>query len=321
MNFLQNYSNIIEQEINKLDLPLQPKNLYDPLRYFLKLGGKRIRPVLTFLAAEMFKANEKDTKYAALTIELFHNFTLIHDDIMDNAPLRRNQATVHEHWNSNIAILAGDVLFAKAYEILGHCNSSNLNDLFSVFSRTAREVCEGQQMDMDFENRKDVSEKEYIEMIRLKTSVLLGCALEMGAILGNANSEERNAIYHFGVHLGISFQIQDDILDLFGSPEKVGKQLGGDVISNKKTLLSISAKSRAGAYDYNALFELESERNHEIKVKSIKKIFESLSAREYCEEKMKAHFEKALEYLNRIPSHHSKQQLLQLANYLISREY
>jgi len=321
MIFLQNYNNIVEQEINRLDLPIEPKNLYDPINYFLKLGGKRIRPVLTLLAAEMFNANEKDAKSAALAVELFHNFTLIHDDIMDNAPLRRNQATVHENWNTNIAILSGDVLFVKAYEVLGKCNSCFLQDLFSVFSRTAREVCEGQQMDMDFENRVDVNEAEYIEMIRLKTSVLLGCALEMGAILGNANADERKAIFQFGVHLGIAFQIQDDILDLFGSPDKVGKQPGGDVICNKKTLLSIAAKARAGAIDKNILFELENERNLELKVKSVKKIFENLGAREYCEEKMNQHYDKALNHLESISSIFSKNQLKQLANYLILREF
>jgi geranylgeranyl diphosphate synthase type II len=321
MIFLQNYNNIIEQEINQLDLPIQPENLYGPIRYFLNIGGKRIRPILTFLAAEMFKAHEEETKYAALAVELFHNFTLIHDDIMDNAPLRRNQSTVHENWNTNIAILSGDVLFVKAYEILGKCNPNVLKDLFSVFSTTAREVCEGQQMDMDFENRMDVNESEYIEMIRLKTSVLLGCALEMGAILGHANSEERNAINQFGVHLGIAFQIQDDILDLFGTPEKVGKQLGGDVICNKKTLLSITAKTRADAYDYNTLFELENEINHDLKVRSIRKIYENLGVREYCEFKMKEHYEKALDNLDKIPTKYPKDELKKIAHFLIARDY
>jgi geranylgeranyl diphosphate synthase type II len=321
MIFLKGYSDSIEQNIEELNFPNQPENLYEPLRYFLRLGGKRIRPTLTLLAADAFGSNWEDAKNAALAVELFHNFTLIHDDIMDNAPLRRNKATVHERWNTNIAILAGDVLFVKAYEELGKSNSLFLKELFSVFSRTAREVCEGQQLDMDFENREDVKENEYIEMIRLKTSVLLGCALEMGAIIGGANAEDRANIYNFGVYLGIAFQIQDDILDLFGSPEKVGKKPGGDVICNKKTLLSILAKQNAKENDLRQLLTLETESNTDLKVSSTKELYVRLGAKKKCEEKMRMYYSKAMEALNLIKTLHSKQKLIDLSNYLFERDY
>jgi geranylgeranyl diphosphate synthase type II len=321
MNFLKTYSDTIEQEILNLDLPEKPTNLYEPIRYFLKIGGKRIRPVLTYLAGEVFGAKMEDAEKAAIAIELFHNFTLIHDDIMDNAPLRRNQATVHEHWNTTIAILAGDVLFVKAYEVLGKCSERFLNSLFPLFSKTAREVCEGQQMDMDFEERSAVSESDYIEMIRLKTSVLLGCALEMGAILGNASDDDRKNIYNFGIHLGLAFQIQDDILDLFGDPKKVGKQIGGDVISNKKTLLSISAKSHANAVELEQLLFLESEQNLELKINSTLKLYEKLGVRDYCEQKMKDHYNQAMNSLNCIENGKSLEKLINLSDYLFNREH
>ena len=320
MIFINQYSDEIEQAIFSLDFPQKPTNLYEPLRYFLKLGGKRIRPVLTLMAGELFGVNSKELKMAALAVELFHNFTLIHDDIMDNAPLRRNQTTVHERWNSNIAILAGDVIFVKAYETLGKCSNNHLNDLFSIFSKTASEVCEGQQMDMDFEKRNKVEIEEYIEMIRLKTSVLLGCALEMGAIIGNASIVDRLNIYNFGTQLGIAFQIQDDILDLFGNPEKVGKQVGGDVISNKKTLLSIMARSVANEDDLKSLNKLESESNLIHKVNSVKVIYENLGVLALCEEQMKEHYNKAIHSLNLI-SADKKDKLLQLAEYVIKRDY
>jgi geranylgeranyl diphosphate synthase type II len=240
---------------------------------------------------------------------------------MDNAPLRRNQTTVHERWNSNIAILSGDVLFVKAYETLGKCDPKYVSALLSVFSKTAREVCEGQQMDMDFETRTNVSENEYLEMIRLKTSVLLGCALEMGAILGNADTEERVNIYHFGVHLGIAFQIQDDILDLYGSPEKVGKQIGGDVICNKKTLLSILAKEKANGPDLKELESLELEQNLELKVNATKKLYIKLGVDDSCKQKMNLHFEKALKCLDLIKNARRNDHLHKLANYILQRDF
>jgi len=300
MNFLNRYSNIIEKEVFDLVLPKQPANLYEPLKYFLKLGGKRIRPILTLLAGEIFGAKTEDLIKAALAVELFHNFTLIHDDIMDKAPL---------------------VLFVKAYEVLGTCPENFLKNLFSIFSKTAREVCEGQQMDMDFEEKSSVTEAEYLEMIRLKTSVLLGCALEMGAIMGNSSEKERQNIYNFGIHIGLAFQIQDDILDLFGDPEKVGKQIGGDVICNKKTLLSIIAKSKANEVDLKLLNSLQLDENLEFKIKTTANLYERLGVRDYCEQKMIDHYNTSINYLNKIENNYSKKKLINLANYLLNREY
>ena len=237
MQALVTSSQLIETAISNLDLPNSPTNLYDPLRYFMTLGGKRMRPVFTLLAAEMFGKAKEEALPAALAVELFHNFSLIHDDIMDEAPLRRKQQTVHTKWNMPIAILSGDVLLVKAYQELCKQDSRQLADLMEVFNKTAVEVCEGQQKDMDFETQEHVSLEDYIEMIRLKTSVLLGCAMELGAIVADQSIENRNLAYEFGVEIGLAFQIQDDILDLYADPEKFGKQVGGDVLSNKKTFL------------------------------------------------------------------------------------
>ena len=202
MQALSTYTELIEKEIDLLDFSSTPSNLYDPLRYFMQLGGKRMRPILTLLGAELFGAHRADALPAAMAIEVFHNFTLIHDDIMDAAPLRRSQPTVHTRWNQNIAILSGDVLFVKAYQLIAKQAPEQLPELLDLFNRTAIEVCEGQQMDMDFESRSDVEIDEYIEMIRLKTSVLLGCALKMGAIVADAEKSDCEAIYNFGQHIG-----------------------------------------------------------------------------------------------------------------------
>lgn len=320
MLFINTFLERLENEIKHLDLPNEPKNLYDPLRYFLALGGKRIRPILTILGGELFEANQNEAINAALAIELFHNFTLIHDDIMDNAPLRRNKQTVHEKWNSNIGILSGDVLFVKAYELLGKCSEKHLKELIFIFTKTAKEVCEGQQMDMDFESRNLVSEDEYLEMIRLKTSVLLGCALEMGAIIGEATPEQRMLIYQFGEQIGIAFQIQDDILDLFGNPDKVGKQPGGDVICNKKTLLSITAKKQADEFQLKELLALEKESDLGIKVNRVKTIYLELGVKDYCLQMMKKHYSIAMDALAKIKSSQSKKDLTELAEYLFHRE-
>ena len=258
---LKKYTALIDEELGKIGLPNSPEQLYDPLRYFLKLGGKRIRPMLTLLSAELFGSTAANAMPQALCIEVFHNFTLIHDDIMDEAPLRRNQQTVHEKWNRDVAILSGDVLMIKAYQLLGEIEPRLLPAAFELFNRTAIEVCEGQQMDMDFEERSDVSIDEYIEMIRLKTSVLLGCALEIGSIVAEASDKDRAAIYDFGQHIGIAFQIQDDILDLYADPDKFGKQVGGDVIANKKTLLHLTALKNATKEQLEVLKQLQREQN------------------------------------------------------------
>lgn len=297
MNTLESYSKLIEKEISSFSFPTSPLNLYDPLRYFMTLGGKRMRPMLTLMSAKLFDKSVEESISAALAVELFHNFSLIHDDIMDDAPLRRAKETVHEKWNTNIAILSGDVLFVKAYEEICKNPPHLIPALLMLFNKTAIEVCEGQQMDMDFETRNDVSSEEYIEMIRLKTSVLLGCALEMGAIIGETSLENRKALYDFGVHLGIAFQIQDDLLDLYGNPEKVGKQVGGDVLANKKTLLSILAKTYASEDQLMLLESLLNEPNPSEKLSQTISIFESLSIQEHCKNEMSKHYTHAMNAL------------------------
>lgn len=237
---MQHLQKLIFDSIENSQFPNQPSNLYDPIRYFLSLGGKRIRPTLTLLAADMFDIREiTDALPAAKSIEYFHNFSLVHDDVMDQAPLRRGKQTVHEKWNLSVAILSGDGLLVKAYEELANCNPIYLADLLKTFNRVAMQVCEGQQMDMDYEHADSIRMDEYIEMIRLKTSVLLGGALQMGGILANASLQDQKLIYEFGEYIGIAFQLQDDVLDAYGNPETFGKQVGGDILINKKTFLLV----------------------------------------------------------------------------------
>lgn len=322
MEKLSSYSLFLEKEISTIEFPKTPSNLYDPLRYFLSIGGKRMRPILTLMACELFGQKKEAGLNAALAIEIFHNFSLIHDDIMDEAPLRRNLPTVHSKWNQNIAILAGDVLLVKAYEYLANCPTKHVPDLLRLFNKTAREVCEGQQMDMDFESRTDVSIPEYIEMIRLKTSVLLGCALEMGAIIAEADERDRKALYDFGVHIGIAFQIQDDILDLYADPEKFGKQVGGDVISNKKTLLNLKAWELASVEEKNKLQVLHTESDQKKKVQLTTEIYDSIDVKSFCENEMQEHYALAFSSLDKVStSEDSKTGLRQLAEFLFKRDH
>jgi geranylgeranyl diphosphate synthase type II len=321
MQEISAYTVLIEKEIAQLDFPLTPSNLYDPLRYFMQLGGKRMRPILTLLGAELFGEKKENAINAALSVETFHNFSLIHDDIMDEAPLRRNQSTVHEKWNQNIAILSGDVLFVKAFQLLAKHDSKHLSYLLDLFNKTALEVCEGQQMDMDFETRTDVSIDEYIEMIRLKTSVLLGCALEMGAIIANASENDKRHLYEFGQNIGIAFQIQDDILDLYADPEKFGKQVGGDVISNKKTLLNLKAIELASTAQKEQLTQLSSSVDFDNKIKVTTEIYNAIGARAACEVVMQKHYEIALKALDAIEVAASQKiPLIKLAESLMQRE-
>lgn len=244
------YSEIIDSALENAEFPSSPANLYQPVRYILSLAGKRIRPQLVFLGADIFGYTDVASLLpASKAIEYFHNFSLMHDDIMDQAPLRRGKPTVHQKWNENVAILSGDALLVKAYEELANCPLEVVPSLLKSFNKVALEVCEGQQMDMDFEDRNNVSEEEYIHMIRMKTSVLLGGALEMGAIIAKATFQNTQYLYDFGVNLGIAFQLQDDILDAFGNPDSFGKQVGGDIIVNKKTILHILLKKSLSALD------------------------------------------------------------------------
>lgn len=321
MRPLKLYREFIEDELAKVEFPTKPNQLYDPLRYFLKLGGKRIRPILTILGAEIFGSNKESAVSQALAIEFFHNFSLIHDDIMDQAPVRRNNPTIHEKCGSNVAILSGDVLLIKAYQLLGKIDASKLPEAFKLFNTTAIEVCEGQQMDMDFETRMDVTIAEYIEMIRLKTSVLLGASLKLGAIVAGASKEDQKHIYNFGQNIGIAFQIQDDILDLYADPDKFGKQVGGDVIANKKTLLYLSAIGRSTLEQHEIIKQLYNEENLTFKVKRTKELFDHLKIKEDCETMMHDYYDRAMKSLDAIQTDSDKKKILiQLAEFLIQRE-
>src|SRR6187402_1620075 len=239
------------QKINK-----EPKNLYEPIDYILSLGGKRMRPVLTLMTSEIFGTDYKEALPAAMAVEVFHNFSLVHDDIMDDAPLRRGHETVHEKWNINTGILSGDAMLILAYQYFEKYEPIIFRDLAKLFSKTALEVCEGQQWDVDFETRKDVTIPEYLKMIQYKTAVLVAAAMKMGAIIAKTSEQEANLIYDFGLHLGLAFQLQDDYLDAFGDPETFGKQVGGDIIENKKTYLYLKAMEFAKAVEKAQLLHL-----------------------------------------------------------------
>ncbi|MBN3582565.1 polyprenyl synthetase family protein [Algoriphagus aestuarii] len=301
-----------------------PSELYTPIDYILSLGGKRIRPLLSLLSFGMYQKNPERILKQALAIEVFHNFTLMHDDIMDQAPLRRGKPTVHEKWNANVAILSGDVMLVKAYDLLMDTDPTLLPDLLKLFNQTAAEVCEGQQYDMNFENLPEVKEEEYLQMIRLKTAVLLGCALKMGAILGGAGKKESDKLYEFGVNVGVGFQLKDDLLDVFADKAKFGKQVGGDIISNKKTFLLIKAIELAKGKDEEELnyWLNESEFDKEEKVNAVKSIYEKLGIKAMTEAKMNSYFEQGFQQLENIDFKDSAyfEELKQLTKDLIHRE-
>ena len=322
MEEIREYQAILEERINKLNFPEQPENLYDPLRYFLKLGGKRTRPTLTMLGCSLFGEPGIKAINAALAVELFHNFTLIHDDIMDEAPLRRGKETVHEKWNTNIGILSGDVLFVEAYDHLSHHESDVLPKLLKIFSRTAKEVCEGQQMDMDFEDLDEVSIDEYIEMIRLKTSVLLGAALEMGATVAKANEKETQAIYDFGVNIGLAFQMQDDLLDLYADPDKFGKQVGGDILAKKKTYLLLKAQELATPDQLESLDRAMNQLEGDERINKVKTIFDEIGIKSHAEKVKNTYYKKALSNIDSINvPEENKSALLGLAKFLMERDH
>ncbi len=319
---LLNLQMLLETELEKITFPEYPKNLYDPLRYFMTIGGKRIRPLLALLACDAVGENPKKAINAAIAVELFHNFSLIHDDIMDEAPLRRGMQTIHTKWNEHIAILSGDVLFVEAYKFLSLNDPAILGELLTVFNQTSAEVCEGQQMDMDFEQLETVAIDTYIEMIRLKTSVLLGCSLKMGAIVGGASKENAKKLYDFGQHVGIAFQIQDDILDLYADPDKFGKQVGGDVMANKKTILALVAEAEASEAQKLTLKTYRAIDSPELKVQKTRELFNQLNAKEKCEQLKLKHNAAAFNALAslEIPEE-NKKHLFQLATDLLSREF
>lgn len=299
---------LIDEEITGMEINT-PSGLYEPINYIVQLGGKRLRPLLVLMSYQLFNNKPEEIINQALSVELFHNFTLMHDDIMDQAPLRRNSATVHKKWDVNTAILSGDVMLVKSYELLLE-KRENLYDILKSFNRCATGVCEGQQYDMDFEKQERVSEEEYLNMIRLKTAVLLGFSLELGALLSGKPSEAQT-LYNFGVNMGMGFQLMDDYLDAFGDPKKFGKQVGGDIISGKKTYLTIKAYEKATQKQKKVLdsyYENGSGISNKNKVEGVMKIYKELSIEGLVAEKMNLYFGKSKKYLKKVnaPLHRKK---------------
>ena len=319
---LQNF----EQRFNKRHFPGEPQNLYDASQYILKIGGKRVRPVCVLMGNELFDEIDADAYEVAAAIELFHNFSLIHDDIMDKAPLRRGMETVHTRYGESTALLAGDVMLVAAYDYINKIKPLHLQKIISLFNKTAREVCEGQQMDMDFEKESEVSFEAYEKMITLKTSVLLAASMQMGAILGGAGGANQQHLYEFGKKLGIAFQVQDDYLDAFGDPEKFGKQPGGDIIVNKKTFLMIHALDVAKPEQKAELNELmksvpEADEAKKQKVEKVLKIFRDCKVDAWAEELKDKYYREAMKHLEDIAVLSSRKTELEvLAKYLLQRD-
>jgi geranylgeranyl diphosphate synthase, type II len=324
MQSIEQLQNLINQAIAESNYPESPAELYQPISYLMDLGGKRLRPACLLMACNLFSDNISKAIKPALGIEVFHNFTLMHDDIMDNAPLRRGKPTVHQKWNQSVAILSGDVMLVEAYKLMMQVKPEIIAQILEIFNATAVGVCEGQQIDMNFESVPEVSIEQYINMIRLKTAVLLGGALKIGALIGGSSLADAELLYQFGENLGIAFQLHDDILDVYGDPEKFGKQVGGDIISNKKTFMLISAKALAEG-DLSANLEKmmeNSENDPEEKVKAITAIYDQLGVRKLAENEMTNFAAKAISALDQVSVEESKKEILKkFAATLLVREH
>ncbi len=322
MELLTKYQKALADHLEEAVVLKEPVQLYEPVQYILNLGGKRLRPVLTLLTCDFFGTDYQKAMNAALALELFHNFSLIHDDIMDNAPLRRGQQTVHEKWDVNTGILSGDSMLILAYQHFEGYEPPLFRELAKLFSKTAMEVCEGQQYDVDFESRDDVTISEYIRMIDYKTAVLVGAAMKMGAIVAGASESCKEEIFQYGRNLGIAFQLQDDYLDVFGDPESFGKQVGGDIISNKKTFLYLTALEKADPRDAASLRHLYSVYPNDAteKVETVKAIFEDSGAAEATMNEIQNYTNKAIAVLDRLQlSEEKKQGLREFGSYLMNR--
>ena len=285
----------VNEALDNLVYDRQPASLYDPIRYVLSIGGKRVRPVLTLLTYNLYKDDPLSIMSQAIGLETYHNFTLLHDDLMDHADMRRGHETVHKKWDANRAILSGDTMLLQAFERVEECDPTKLPDVFKVFIQTTLEIGEGQQLDVEFETRNDVTEDEYIEMIRLKTSVLLACACKVGAIMAGASAEDTDNLYKFGEKLGLAFQLQDDLLDVYGNPAVFGKNIDGDITSNKKTYMLINAFNRATPAQREELTKWvnakEFDRNE--KVAAVTKLYNEIGIRKLCEQKMEQYYQGA----------------------------
>lgn len=304
---------MVNDYIEDATITRQPTSLYDPIKYVLSIGGKRIRPVLLLLTYNMYRDDIERVMPTAVGLETYHNYTLLHDDLMDKADMRRGMPTVHRKWDDNTAILSGDSMLVVAFQRVAQCPAENLQDILSLFTMTALEIGEGQQYDMDFENRMDVTENEYIEMIRLKTSVLLACAVKMGAIMAGASDEDAKNLYAFGEKLGLAFQLQDDLLDVYGDPKVFGKAIGGDITSNKKTYMLINAILRANNEQREELIKWITTENFdkEEKIKAVTKLYNKIGIRQLCEKKINDYFAEALTYLEKVNVPEEKKTALQ----------
>lgn len=323
MDKLTNFIQIVEEAIEKNAYKKQPQSLYAPINYTLALGGKRIRPALLLLANDLFNGKPEKAINAALAIEVFHNFTLVHDDIMDNAPIRRGKPTVFKKWDVNTAILSGDVMLVEAYQLLAACEASVLPELLKLFNKTAVEVCEGQQYDMLFEKAADVTIDNYLKMIELKTAVLLGASLKMGAIIAGASKSDAKHFYEFGKNIGVAFQLMDDILDVYGNPEKFGKQVGGDILANKKTYLLLKTMELAnGALRKELEFCLNSKTlSPENKITRVKSIYNQLKIKEKSIDEMNHFYNTAIAHLDSIEVPKEKKAIFEnFAKKLMQRE-
>lgn len=324
VNLATQYYKWIESEVARGKYGRSPESLYEPIRYIMRIGGKRLRPMLTLYGYALFKDNVKDVVKYAVAVEAFHNFTLMHDDIMDKAPLRRGKPTVHKKWNVNTAILSGDVMLVKVYDMLLGLEPPMLQRVLAAFNKCAAEVCEGQQWDMEFEQLADVSERDYINMIRLKTSVLIGFSLELGGMLAGADDEDCRALRAFGTNIGIGFQLQDDYLDAYADPTKFGKQVGGDIIANKKTYLLIKAQERARGKDKQELMRWLAAtqfKKHE-KVSAVTAIYDRLGVGELTERATHRYFKKGFVDLNKLSCDAQRTaDLRAFAEKLISRQF
>lgn len=315
---------LVNNHLDSLADERQPRHLYEPIEYVLSLGGKRIRPTLMLLAYNLYREHPEDILMPACGIETYHNYTLLHDDLMDQADLRRGHETVHKRWDANTAILSGDSMLVLAYQRMAQCSPDKLKEVIDMFTQTALEIGEGQQYDMDFEKRDDVTEDEYIEMIRLKTSVLLACALKIGAILGDASAEDADNLYRFGEKIGLAFQLQDDFLDVYGDPKVFGKAIGGDIVSNKKTYMLINAFNRA-----NAQQRAELERwtqlkdfDRQEKIDAVTALYNDMGIDRLAQDKMATYYEESKKYLAavHVPTE-KKRELTAYAQQMMKRTY
>ena len=323
MQHTQEYQTYFIEYLKGYSKDREPKNLYEPINYILKLGGKRLRPVLTLMTAELFNCNYEKALDAALSVEVFHNFSLVHDDIMDEAPLRRGKETVHKKWDVNTGILSGDAMLIMAYQLFEKYEPNTFQALAKLFSKTALEVCEGQQYDVDFETRDDVTIPEYLKMIEYKTAVLVGAAMKMGAIIAGASEQDQDSIYEFGKQLGIAFQLQDDYLDAFGNPETFGKQVGGDIIENKKTYLYLKAVQSLDAIEktqLEQLFTVNLEDNT-AKIETVKAAFISSGSAKATQNEIESYTKSAFLVLDALSvSEEKKTVLKQFGKALMTRK-